>query len=360
MTGSSEQLLLSDCSRKSSLSPSSSSWSIEFLNFLHKSSSSRSNLRTSATQNLQQKTLQLFVAHFLFKHWIASNDFIVWADHTISLFRALLIWAPFSFHPLAANLRWLWSWEATIWWVSECFWGCQRTRRVSWWKKCQAHSSAARQLQGSMNRALQLSCNLMLAAPQQATTGCRNENDELVKRGKTYAGWRGSRVSSKQSPFQFEEECPQFHNCCLLTVQAMQLQSRLQSPKNCSWIKNRLAAVRQPLSRHWYDCEKLPASSVQYYVPLNLPRHGLTQQQSPAAAQATAGPRAAATRAGTTYCSLLSCISVSRLPRRTWRSWRRCVPVPSPSSADDDAPIHTTGASLCCCSRQEIRRETLS
>ena len=91
----------------------------------------------------------------------------------------------------------------------------------------------------------------------------------------------------------------------------MQLQSRLQSPKNCSWIKNRLAAVRQPLSRHWYDCEKLPASSVQYYVPLNLPRHGLTQQQSPAAAQATAGPRAAATRAGTTYCSLLSCISVS-------------------------------------------------
>ena len=100
----------------------------------------------------------------------------------------------------------------------------------------------------------------------------------------TYAGWRGSRVSSsKQSPFQFEEECPQFHNCCLLTVQAMQLQSRLQSPKNCSWIKNRLAAVRQPLSRHWYDWEKLPASSVQYYVPLNLPRHGLTQQQSPAA-----------------------------------------------------------------------------
>ena len=63
----------------------------------------------------------------------------------------------------------------------------------------------------------------------------------------------------------------------------MQLQSRLQSPKNCSWIKNRLAAVRQPLSRHWYDWEKLPASSVQYYVPLNLPRHGLTQQQSPAA-----------------------------------------------------------------------------
>ena len=81
------------------LPPSSSSWSIEFLNFLHKSSSSRSNLRTSPTQNLQQKTLQLFVAHFLFKHWIASNDFIVWADHTISLFGELLIWAPFSSHP---------------------------------------------------------------------------------------------------------------------------------------------------------------------------------------------------------------------------------------------------------------------
>ena len=335
------------------LSPSSSSWSIEFLNFLHKSSSSRSNLRTSPTQNLQQKTLQLFVAHFLFKHWIASNDFIVWADHTISLFGELLIWAPFSSHPLAANLRWLWSWEATIWWVSECFWGCQRTRRVSWWKKCQAHSSAARQLQGSMNRALQLSCNLMLTAPQQATTGCRNENDELVKLTRADEEVGLAAANSRHSSLK--------KNVPSSTIVACSLSKLCSSSPGCSRQKTavgskigwrRCASPSPGIGMTGRSCQQARCNTTSRSTCLvtDWPSSKVRLQ--------------AATERGTESCSnprrynLLQAELHLGLepPRRTWRSWRRCVPVPSPSSADD-APIHT-GASLwgCWC-RQEIHRE---
>ena len=260
--------LLSDCSRKRALLVK-----IEFINFLNKSSSSRSNLRTFCPL----KKLGNFGVGIYFAPFCSTNSpfCIRFESLIVFLFTPLnfatprfeiIFWRQTNFgHDQGSGQQPRDLLDVTHW-VSEC-WGCQQVAYAGsdWMEKV----PTARQCKHESSFAIELHSHACPATT--APTGCRNENDELVKRCKTYGGWRGSPTAIHScccSPFQFEE-CPQ-HRSPLLTLSLQILfLPRLQSPKNCSWSKNRVAAVRQLLSRHWYDWENW---WVQYYaaVPLQL------------------------------------------------------------------------------------------